>query len=1428
MKKIRYLLCLAAALTLSACLQVSAVQKQTIYNSSYVTFSPDKKAWTTNAGDRDYTWYDSGTKAVTGIQSSIRKPEAGEHYYKEERRGEVPIGFWQVNHRAAQCIHDLYPQKGAGYHGIEYGTKKCGRYYYSGWTPYCADCGDPLADMLMYMSREAAESIDYMYLGGQEDFAYYYLCPHCGNLEQGVSLGIHMCSAVSWNQYKVRYDPNAGGNQRGYMPDSAHMYNNAKEYEGKDVTPVTHLTKNAYARIGYEFTGWNTKPDGSGTAYADEAEILNLSSADCNHSATWTETDTGIVTLYAQWRHSSSILYIDGNGGTYDGLGMYSIEDEYGNKYAVRNELIRPPAGFTVSFETAGGEQLPAVTGKRYFKEWSMTQPFQGRFLNGIYYFMASDGEADTLTAVYASAPIILPEPEKTGSSFGGWYYDGEHTVPAGKAGDMIIPDKDITLYAQWVELVLFSEDNYTANGGKGAVDLSWTQADGRNKSYMLYQSRDNKTWTRINTAKDIGNENSVRESWNFTESAQKYTVPYTGLYTLTAQGAQGGGYKDLEGGRGGSVTGTFWLQQGEMITCNIGGQKGSNGGGAASMYGNGGGCTVISSDRKGTLLIAGGGGGASPSGKGGSGGSNAGVTGNKNISGAFGQNGMAGGGGGYQGGSAGELIVHLHEDGCMHRADLGYVYVDQNYNTQSVTNNISGWGLSGRRKAVGNSDDTILIPEGLGTECLIPTKGNKTMNIKLHANAWSAHAMDTYIAIEVYNAQKRLIYSYYADAASQEVNGRPGESWEEDDGWHGTPDVFDIDTTLTVDVSKTEGVWIIYTIGTKYAGSDGKWAACHYAFHIYSVSFAGNTVTYPVCGYRDGQVLSSKPAYGGSNYINTAYVSNYTDIAGIRAGNGTAAIRSDVIGFQENLSLKDVPALDLAAPDKIEKSTVTQEAFDGRLVKISWQEPKDKGTEYYHKAESFPAGSADLLCISNVTKNTLASGVSGYYFLLDESPGTNVYAANADFCSGSSRTVTVSGTAQYLHVAPVDVAGNIGETVHIPVDAEAVPWKLYTRQLVIQGGENIYAAGEEKTWYVRADGSTPFTLNHSAYLEGTASESYQPNYTIYRTESNGAVAQAVIKTPSAAVTADAVYMDAAELSYSVSGHMPLEQYPYSVTIRGDYNKRLEGIQKFTLNENVSGRRIRIVPVSGADSGLGIIYSDYGLDAKNSLTIIGDGEAPDINGLEILENRELIDRNKGSIVLTATAHDDLSGVKDFYLKICNRDNAIEKTYIPEADGSIRLEITKDEPVFSGDFDITVYASDHVGNKRELAYGATEFALQTEVERILEPKDPVFKRGESGVLKIVTWGYADRVEVEFPQELVRLNPQLNSVYLYTDRPGYRQEEQLQFMIPLYAPENKTYEITVRAYKGDKRLEDFPAFGIIEVEGSVLQDFRTRLR
>ena len=47
------------------------------------------------------------------------------------------------------------------------------------------------------------------------------------------------------------------------------------------------LWKNVLTRAGYTFTGWNTKADGSGTAYADQASF---------------KFDQDYVTLYAQWK----------------------------------------------------------------------------------------------------------------------------------------------------------------------------------------------------------------------------------------------------------------------------------------------------------------------------------------------------------------------------------------------------------------------------------------------------------------------------------------------------------------------------------------------------------------------------------------------------------------------------------------------------------------------------------------------------------------------------------------------------------------------------------------------------------------------------------------------------------------------------------------------------------------------------------------------------------------------------------------------------------------------------------------------------------------------------------------------------------------------------------------------------------------------
>lgn len=576
-----------------------------------------------------------------------------------------------------------------------------------------------------------------------------------------------------------------------------------------------------------------------------------------------------------------------------------------------------------------------------------------------------------------------------------------------------------------------------------------------------------------------------------------------------------------------------------------------------------------------------------------------------------------------------------------------------------------------------------------------------------------------------------------------------------------------------------------------------------------------------------NGQILSSKPAYGGSNYVNSAYAMMYETYSGVRSGSGVAELHSKAIGYQESLDLAGVTATDFAAPDKI-SDQVTKEPLDGKSIRVTWQVPSDNGTDYYHKVEFYLTGSTSMLCGSNVTKNTLVSGVMGYYYLVDQN-GDTVVTGNANYVQDPHVNVVTAEYNQYLHIAAVDVAGNISETTHILIDAKDVLWKLYTKQLSIdESVDNVYPAAD-KIWYVCADGTTPFTLKNEAYMDGTASRGYQLNETIYETVSdNNSVARNIIRTASMEIADTSIRTDANGLSYSTDGTSVLQQYSFSYTVRSNKNRDLMGVQKFTISRDLSGQTIQVIPVAEADKESDKVYSVHELDEKNKITLIADGEAPVIRGLEIMEDRDLIDRRDGSITVTVTADDDLSGVKDFYVVIKNTDNAITKTYLPDVDGSIRITITEDEPIFSGDFTVLGYAVDNVGNENNLSYGTTEFALASSVERILSPHDPIFKCGESGILTFTTWGYADRVEVIFPESMTALDPTLNKVYDYTDCPGYMITEHLQFMVPLYTPENQNLEITVRAYKGDKKLEDHPTISVIGVSGTVLDEFRTRLR
>lgn len=88
---------LRGVLALLAC-AVSSVEARagTIYDSPYVTFSPDGQAFTTNGGDRGIEWYEEGTVIENDIPSSLRELDEGEHYWLKKRRDTVPVSKWEV------------------------------------------------------------------------------------------------------------------------------------------------------------------------------------------------------------------------------------------------------------------------------------------------------------------------------------------------------------------------------------------------------------------------------------------------------------------------------------------------------------------------------------------------------------------------------------------------------------------------------------------------------------------------------------------------------------------------------------------------------------------------------------------------------------------------------------------------------------------------------------------------------------------------------------------------------------------------------------------------------------------------------------------------------------------------------------------------------------------------------------------------------------------------------------------------------------------------------------------------------------------------------------------------------------------------------------------------------------------------------------
>lgn len=218
------------------------------------------------------------------------------------------------------------------------------------------------------------------------------------------------------------------------------------------------LRSNAYTRKGYTFTGWNTKADGSGTSYKDQASVKNLSSQSNDK-----------ITLYAQWEITKYQITYKLNGGT----------NHSGN-----------PAAYTV--DQAVALSAPSRTGYT-FSGWYSDQNYKNKVTsiqkgstgNKTYYAKwtpntytivynkngATGGSmTDTANCAYGKSYTLKKNTySRMNYTFTGWNTkaDGSGKSYKNSASVSNLSSKNgakITLYAQW-EVTKY-QITYKLNGG--------------------------------------------------------------------------------------------------------------------------------------------------------------------------------------------------------------------------------------------------------------------------------------------------------------------------------------------------------------------------------------------------------------------------------------------------------------------------------------------------------------------------------------------------------------------------------------------------------------------------------------------------------------------------------------------------------------------------------------------------------------------------------------------------------------------------------------------------------------------------------------------------------------------------------------------------------------------------------------------------
>jgi uncharacterized repeat protein (TIGR02543 family) len=220
------------------------------------------------------------------------------------------------------------------------------------------------------------------------------------------------------------------------------------------------LSATVPTKTGYQFNGWNTRADGAGVNYLSSGSLTMPSSN---------------VTLYAVWVADILDLLYNANGGT---GAPDAVTAAISSTVTVTSTTpTRAGYNFTGWNTAANGSGTASANGSTFsmpntaltlFAQWTAKNITLHYDLNGGSALPTKSSPSDVTTA-FASVTQLDPANSfgKTNATFSGWntQADGHGTSYAAES-DFVMPEADLTLYAQWSGVYFVVE--YNANGGSG------------------------------------------------------------------------------------------------------------------------------------------------------------------------------------------------------------------------------------------------------------------------------------------------------------------------------------------------------------------------------------------------------------------------------------------------------------------------------------------------------------------------------------------------------------------------------------------------------------------------------------------------------------------------------------------------------------------------------------------------------------------------------------------------------------------------------------------------------------------------------------------------------------------------------------------------------------------------------------------------